>query len=150
MFDRRKDLTLRHAVASQLIGHDHPRHILQALQQSAKEALGGFATPPLLHENVEYNTILIHCAPEVVLHPLDANEHLVHVPLVPWSWPGAAKTVREALGGLPAPAPHRFIGDDDAPLGQKELNVPQAEAEHVIQPDGMADDLGGKAVAVVR
>jgi len=68
MFDLRKDLALRHAVASQLIGHDHPRHILQALQESAKEALGGFGTQPLLHENVEYNTILIHGAPEVVLH----------------------------------------------------------------------------------
>jgi hypothetical protein len=41
-------------------------------------------------------------------------------------------------------------GNDDAPLGQKELNAPQAEAEHVIQLDGMTDDLGGKAVAVVR
>ena len=52
--------------------------------------------------------------------------------------------------GTSAPAPHRLIGNDDAPLSQKEFNVPQAEAEHVIQPDGMADDLGGKAVAVVR
>jgi hypothetical protein len=65
MFDLRKNLALRHAVASQLIGHDHPRHILQALQDSAKEALGGVGIPPLLHENVVYNTILIHCAPEV-------------------------------------------------------------------------------------
>jgi hypothetical protein len=30
------------------------------------------------------------------------------------------------------------------------LNVPQAEAEHMVQPDSVADDLGGKAVAVVR
>jgi len=144
MFDLRKDLALRHAVASQLIGHDHPRHILQALQQSAKEALGGFGIPPLLNENVEYDTILIHGAPEVVLHPLDTNEHLVHVPLVPRSWPAAAQTVGEALAELLAPAPHRLIGDDHAPFSQKELNVPQAEAEHVIQPDGMADDLGGR------
>ena len=150
MFDLRKDLALRHAVASKLIGHDHPRHILQPLQQSAKEALGGFGIPPRLHENVEYNTILIHGAPEEVLHPLDANKYLVHVPLIPRLWPAAAQTVGEALAELLAPAPHRLIGDDDAPLSQKELNVPQAEAEHVIQPDGMADDLGGKAVAVVR
>ena len=54
MFNVRKDLALRHGVASQLIGHDHPRHVLQALQQPAKEALGGFGIPPLLHENVEY------------------------------------------------------------------------------------------------
>jgi hypothetical protein len=29
-------------------------------------------------------------------------------------------------------APHGLIADDDAPLGQKQLDVPQAEAEHVI------------------
>jgi hypothetical protein len=109
MFDLGKDLALRHAVASQLIGHDNPRRILQALQESAKEALGGFGIPPLLHENVEYDTILIHCAPEVVLHPFDADEHLVHVPLVPRSWPAAAQTVGEALAELLAPAPHRLI-----------------------------------------
>ena len=73
MFDLRKDLALRHTVASQLVGHDHPRHILQALQQPAKETLGSFAISPPLHKNVEYNTILIHGAPEVVLHPLDAR-----------------------------------------------------------------------------
>ena len=33
---------------------------------------------------------------------------------------------------------------------RQQLNIPQAEAEHVIQPDSMADDLGGKAMAVVR
>jgi hypothetical protein len=149
MFNLGKDLALRYAVASQLVGHDHPRHVLQALQQPAKEALGGFGIPPLLHENVEYNTILIHGAPEVVLHPLDANEHLVHVPLVPRSWPPTAQTVGEALAELLAPAPHRLIGNDDAPLSQKKLNVPQAEAEHVIQPDGVADDLSGEPMAIV-
>jgi hypothetical protein len=33
---------------------------------------------------------------------------------------------------LLAPAPHRLIADDDAPLGQKQIDVPQAAAEHVI------------------
>ncbi len=127
MFDLRKDLALRHTVASQLVGHDHPRHILQTLQQPAKETVGSFGISPLLQENVEYNTILIYGAPEAVLHPLDANEHLVHVPLVPRSWPAAAQTVGEALAELLAPAPHSLIGDDDAPLGQKKLNVPQAK-----------------------
>jgi hypothetical protein len=36
------------------------------------------------------------------------------------------------------------------PLSQKQLNLPQAEAEHVIQPDNRADDLGGEPVALVR
>lgn len=37
--------------------------------------------------------------------------------------------------------------DRNAPLGQDQLNVAQAEDEHVVQPDGMVDDLGREAMA---
>ena len=40
--------------------------------------------------------------------------------------------------------------DNDATFSEEQLNIPQAETEHVIQPDGLADDLGGKAMAVMR
>jgi hypothetical protein len=43
-----------------------------------------------------------------------------------------AQAAGKRLAELLAPAPHGLIGDDDAPLGQKQLDVPQAEAEHVI------------------
>jgi hypothetical protein len=49
-----------------------------------------------------------------------------------------------------APAPNGLIGDNNTPLSQQELDISKAEAEHVVQPDGMADDLGGKAMTVVR
>ena len=39
---------------------------------------------------------------------------------------------------------------NDAPLSQKQFNVAEAEAERVVQPDSLADDLGREAVAVVR
>jgi hypothetical protein len=42
------------------------------------------------------------------------------------------------------------MGSDNASFGQKQLDIPQAEAEHVVQPDGVADDLGGEAMAVMR
>ena len=32
---------------------------------------------------------------------------------------------------------------------REQLNIPQAEAEHVVQPDSVADDLGGEPMAVV-
>ena len=34
-------------------------------------------------------------------------------------------------------------------LSQDQLHIAQAEAEHVVQPDGMADDLGGEPMAIV-
>jgi len=75
---------------------------------------------------------------------------LVQVPLVAGSWSAAAQAVCEGLAKLLAPPTNRLIGDDNATFSQKQLNIPQTEAEHVVQPDSMADDFGGKAVAVVR
>jgi hypothetical protein len=121
-----------HAVASQLVGHDHPRHILQTLEQAPEETPGGCGIAPHLNEDVEYNTLLIYGAPQIVLHALDPDEHLVKVPLVARPWPAAAHTIGKALTEFLAPAPNGLIGDDNATFGQKQLNVPQAAAEHVI------------------
>jgi len=123
---------------------------LKALQQPSKEALRGFAIPPRLNENVEHNAVLIHGLPKIVLHSLNPDEYLVEVPLVPRSWPAAAQAFGKGLSKLLAPTPNGLIGDNDATIGQQELNISIAEAEHVVQPDRMADDLGGKAVAIVR
>ena len=46
MFSLWKQLALSHAVASQLIGHDHARHILKAFQQPSEETLCCFGIPP--------------------------------------------------------------------------------------------------------
>jgi hypothetical protein len=62
----------------------------------------------------------------------------------------AAKAFGKTLAELLAPASNRLIRDDNATLRQQKLNISQTEAENVIQPDSMADDLGGKAMAVAR
>src|SRR5271166_5212636 len=148
LLDVRQQVALCHAVASQLVGHDHPRHIFQTLQQTPEEALGGFTIAPLLNEDVEHNAI--HGAPKIMLHAADPDEYLVDVPLVSRPWPAAAKVVGKALAEFLAPASNGLIGDDNTTLGQKQMNTPQAETEHMIQPDRMADDLDGKAMPVAR
>ena len=47
------------------------------------------------------------------------------------------------------PLPHRFMADDDAAGGQQLLYHTQPEREAEIQPDGVADDLGGEPAAGV-
>jgi hypothetical protein len=150
MLDVGKQVALCHAVASQLVGHDHPRHIVQSHQQAPEEALGGFGISALLNEDVEHNAVLIHAAPKIVLHALDPDEHLVQVPLVPGPWPSAAQAVGKAPAEFLAPAPNSLIGNDSATFSQEQLDIPQAEAEQMVQPDNMTDDLGGKAMAVAR
>jgi hypothetical protein len=49
-----------------------------------------------------------------------------------------------------APAPDRLVGNHHTALGQHQLNIPEAEAERVVQPNGVADDFGREAVMVVR
>jgi hypothetical protein len=47
------------------------------------------------------------------------------------------------------PAADGFIGDIDATLGQQILDIPKAQWKSEIHPDGILDDLGWKAVAVI-
>ena len=54
--------------------------------------------------------------------------------------------VCELLAKFARPLPHRFVADDDAAGGQQLLDHTQPEREPKIQPDGVADDLGGEPV----
>jgi hypothetical protein len=54
-----KQLTLSDPIAPQLVGHGHPRYILQTLQKLHEKALCGVGIAPGLNEDVEHNTILI-------------------------------------------------------------------------------------------
>jgi hypothetical protein len=83
-----------------------------------------------------------------VLHSTDPDENLVQVPFISRSRTAAAQAFGEALAEFLAPAPDGLMGDNNAPLGQEQFNVSQAEAEHVVQPDSVRDDLGGEAMAV--
>ena len=150
MFDFRKQAALCHAVALQLIGHDDPWLILKTFQQPPEETPGGFAISTLLYKDIENNAVLINRAPKIMLHTLNTNKHLIEMPLIAWSWPAAAQAVGKAFAKFLAPTPHSLIGYNDAPLSQKQFNVAEAEAERVVQPDSLADDLGREAVAVVR
>ena len=93
VLDAGKQLAPGDAVASQLVGHDHPRHKLQALQQPFKEALRGFGIAPVLDEDIEHNAGLIDGTPEIVEDTLDPDEYLVQMPLVPGPWPATAHAV---------------------------------------------------------
>ena len=50
---------------------------------------------------------------------------------------------------LAAPFSDRLVGNEDAPLGQKVLDVPETESKSVIEPDAVTDNLRWKAVAII-
>src|SRR4051794_28801617 len=72
MLDAGQDVALCGAVAAQLVGHDHPRNVLQAAQQLAEEPLGSPGIAPALHEDVEHVAMLVHSPPEIMQLAPDA------------------------------------------------------------------------------
>jgi hypothetical protein len=149
MLDIGQQVALRHPIAPEFVGDDHSRFILEALQQTLEKPFGGFRIPSVLHKDIEDHAALINGTPQIMLNALDPDEHLIEVPLVPRSRPTASQTVRKAPAKFPTPASHRLMGNNDGPLSQQQFHIAQAEAEHVVQPNSVADNLRGKAMAVV-
>ena len=94
VLDIGQQMTLRHPIASQLVGDDHSRHVLQALQQTPEEPLGSFPITSLLDQNIEDDTVLIHGTPKIMLNAQDPDEHLA-----------------SSRGGIPPPRAPRTVRD---------------------------------------
>src|SRR5882724_3063907 len=145
-----QESTPRDAVAPKAIGDDALRLILETVQQATEEPLRRGAIALLLDQNVQHHAMLIHRPPEVVQHTVDANENFIQVPGVARSRPPAMQAPRVFGTKLVAPVADALPRHQDATLGQDEFDVPEAEAEQMIQPYGVADDLSLKAMAAIQ
>src|SRR5215469_11273550 len=74
VLDARQDLALGRGVALELVCHDHPRSISQALQQLAKEPLGCGRAAPALDQDVEDISVLVDRTPKIVRRAADADD----------------------------------------------------------------------------
>src|SRR4051794_16215685 len=72
------------------------------------------------------------------------------VPFIAAAGRAQAKAVGEFAAKLQAPLPDRLVGDRDAARCQHLLDHPQAQWEAEIQPDRVADQFGGMAIAGVN
>src|SRR3954469_13252552 len=142
-----QEIAVRYAVAAQAIGYDLARPVLQAGQQALEEAFGRRRIPPILDQDVEHHPVLVHSAPEIVQDAVDLQVHLIEGPDVARLGPSSAELPGKVSAELQAPVSDAFMGDHDAPLGQDQLHIPQAQAEYMVQPYSVADDLGRKAIA---
>ncbi len=148
MLDTRQDLAFGSAIGAKFVRHDHSRHKAQALQQLAKEALGGLRVPAALDQHIEHAAVLINGSPEIMQLAADANKHLVQEPFVSRLRPPPL----QRLVGVPeaqAPFPDSLLADEDASYGEDQFDFRQAQTEAVIQSDGLIDDLGRMAEALV-
>ena len=82
MGHRRQKLAVSDLIAGQLIGHQHARHIPQALEQLAEKPFSRHCVTARLHEDVEHVAVLVDRAPQVMGGAVDLHENLVEVPFV--------------------------------------------------------------------
>src|SRR5215467_14517595 len=149
VFDPRQDLPFRRAVALQLVGDDHPWHVLQALEQLTKELLGGVLVAAALHQNVEDVVVLVNRTPEVMALAIDGQKDFIQVPLVPWLGASVLQLIRVVLPEFQTPLADGLMGHVDATLEQDLFHVAIAQREAIVEPDPMADNLTGEAVVLV-
>jgi hypothetical protein len=149
VFHPGQDLALRCPVALQLIRDDRPWHVLQALEQCAKELLGGVLVAAALHQNIEDVVVLVNRAPEVMALTINRQKDLVEMPFVPGPRPSAFQPIGVILPKLATPLADRFVGHSDAALEQQLLGVTVAQGKPIVEPDTVADDFAGKAVVLI-
>jgi hypothetical protein len=82
MLDTRQDLRLRGAITLHFVRHQHPRHILQSLEQLAEKAFGCLPVAPALHQHIERMAVLVDRAPQVMMLAFDGQHHLVQMPFI--------------------------------------------------------------------
>ena len=120
-----------------------------ALQCLTEEPLGGQCITPALHEDVDHVAVLVDGAPEVVDLPAQRDKDLVNMPNI--TKPALPALEAPAVLGpeLQTPAPNRLIGDDDASFSEQVLDSPEAHGKPIVEPHGVADDIGRESVAVI-
>jgi len=80
---------------------------------------------------------------------VDSNEDLIQVPVIAESTLPSLQFPSVVRTELLTPPPDRLIGHDNPPLGEKILYISEAQAEAMVRPDRIADDLGRKTITSV-
>src|SRR6516162_9094057 len=142
-------LTLRRAVAFELLRDEHPWHIDEAFEQLAQERLRCLLGAPTLDENVQDVVVLTHGTPQVMALPIHRQPYLVERPCIPSARPSALALGGVRLSKLQTPRADGLVRHLDATLEQECLHVAVAQGKPRGEPDPMADDVAGEAVVLV-
>ena len=102
-----------------------------------------------LQENIYHVSVLVDGAPEILPLTLDCHEEFVQVPDVPQASLSAPEYMGVFGTELSAPLSNGLVGDYDSAPCQQILNIPEIQAESMIEPNGMADDIRRKSMSVI-
>jgi hypothetical protein len=149
MCHARQELARGGSVTRQRIRDDDPWSLLAALEALAEKCLRRLLVSPALPQDIQDMAGLIDRPPAVV--PLTTNRatDLIQMPLITALGTPAPQLIGLCLPELQAPLPEGFVRHHDAVGAQELFAITVAEAEPVVQPHAMADDLGWKPMMFV-
>ena len=81
---------------------------------------------------IEHVAVLIHGTPEILSLAVDSNENFVQVPTIAEAALPLLQFSSILRAELLTPQTNRFIGDNDATLGEKILDIAEAQAETMV------------------
>jgi len=102
-----------------------------------------------LQENIYHVSVLADGAPEILPLTLDCHEEFVQVPDVAQATLPAPEYTGVFGTELSAPLSNGLVGDYDPALCQQILNISEAQAKSMIEPNSMADDIRRKSMSVI-
>ena len=149
MVDRRHDRAERRAVTLQLVRDQAKRNLFLPLQELAKEALRCTTVASRLDEDVDHVAVLIHGTPQILPVTVDRDEDFVQEPCISESTFSSFQTPCIVEPELRAPPADCLVGHGDSSFGEQIFDISEADTESVVKPDGMTDDFGWIAVAVI-
>ncbi len=149
MLSREGKQTDRGAVGAEFIGDNRRRREALLLQEFPHQPNCRPSVPAGLNQEIQDFALTVHGTPEIELPPSNYDDHLVQVPAFGRSWPPTLNPPRIGPAEFQDPSSNCLIRDVETTLGKQVLNVPIAQRETAIEPDGMLDDDRWKAVTTV-
>jgi hypothetical protein len=149
VFRPRENGPLGGTMAFRIVGDDHARHIRQCLEEFAEELLGRRFMATALDQDIEYIPFLVDGSPEIVTHTMNREKDLIDMPLASWLGTLAPELIGIPLAELHGPLANRLIGRGNRACKERFFDILIAEAETVIKPHAVADELCGKPVLVL-
>ena len=149
MLSREGKQTDRGAVGAEFIGYNRRRREALLLQEFPHQPNCRPSVPAGLNQEIQDFALTVHGTPEIELPPSNYDDHLVQVPAFGRSWPPTLNPPRIGPAEFQDPSSNCLIRDVETTLGKQVLNVPIAQRETPIEPDGMLDDDRWKAVTTV-
>ena len=149
VFAFHSEIAQRGTIGWQFVRHDCGWSEALCLEQFAHQFQCGPLVSSGLDQEIQNLPFTIYGAPQIHIPAIDRDEYLIEMPACVCGWMRSSELSGVGKAKFYRPAADGFIGDIDATLGQQILDIPKAQRKSEIQPDGILDDLGWKAVAVI-